>query len=107
MLMLAALALAAPPQASPPRVEEDIVIIGQRVRKVKFRIKSDKAGRTVCRIKRSSGDAEIDGLACEAARGCIASRSESAMVACLTPKMNQIPEQIAARRRMRIEHAPN
>ena len=107
MLILAAIGLAAAQQAAPPRVEEDIVIIGQRVRKVKFRIKSDKAGRTVCRIKRSSGDPEIDGLACEAARACLASRSEAAMVACLTPKMNRIPEQIAARRRMRIDHAPN
>jgi hypothetical protein len=104
--MIAALLLlaghpAVPAAAEPPSAENDIVIIGQRVRKVKFTIKTDRAGHVVCRIKRSSGDPEIDGLACEAARGCVASRSKEAMIACLTPRWEQIPAQIAARRRAR------
>lgn len=111
MILLAALALAAAPEASPPLAENDIVVIGQRVRKVKFRIKLDKAGRTVCRIRRSSGDSEIDSLACDAARPCVRPDivTKAAMMACLTPRWVQLPAQIAERRRIAREsggHAP-
>lgn len=97
--LLAALALAAAPEASPPPAENDIVVIGQRVRKIRFRLKTDKAGKAVCRIKRSSGDSEIDGLACDAARACMHSVSVAAMNACLAPRFDRIPAQIAERRR--------
>lgn len=99
--MIGALLLLAaqPATADAVPLENDIVIIGQKVRKIKFTLKSDKAGKPVCRIKRSSGDPEIDSLACDAARACMHSASESVMNACLTPRFNQIPAQIAARRR--------
>lgn len=108
--LLAALALAAAPEVS--AAENDIVIIGERIRKVKFRIKLDKAGRAVCRITRSSGDAEIDGLACDAARPCVRPDivTKAAMEACLAPRWAQLPAQIAERRRTRSErggHAPD
>jgi hypothetical protein len=108
MIALVALALATPPQAALP-AENDIVIIGQRVRKVKFRIKLDKAGRTVCRITRTSGDPEIDGLACDTARPCVRPDivTKAAMTACLEPRWAQLPAQIAARRRARIESDVN
>lgn len=102
--MIAALLLVAQPAAAaaePVSPENDIVIIGQRVQKLKFRLKTDKSGKAVCRIKRSSGDPEIDGLACDAARACMHSASEAAMTACLTPRFNQIPAQLAARRSLR------
>jgi hypothetical protein len=95
------LLLAAQPAVTATPPENEIVIIGQKVRKIKFRLKTDKAGKAVCRIKRSSGDPEIDALACDAARVCMHSASEAAMVACLTPKMNQIPARIAERRSAR------
>jgi len=87
--------------AEPPPAENDIVIIGERVRKIRFRIKLDKTGRTVCRITRSSGDAEIDALACDAARPCVRPDivTKAAMTACLEPRWAQLPRQIAARRR--------
>jgi hypothetical protein len=47
--------------------ENDIVVIGRRVQRVKFTLKTNKSGQAVCRIKRTSGDPEIDGLACDAA----------------------------------------
>jgi hypothetical protein len=112
MILLAAFALAAGVQASPTPLEEDIVVIGQRVRKVKFRVKLDKAGRVVCRITRSSGAADIDALACDAARPCVRPDivTKQAMTACLAPRWARIAEQIAARRRASSEgggHAPN
>lgn len=84
--------------AEPASAANDIVIIGQKVRKLKFRLKADKAGKVTCRIKRSSGDPEIDALACHAARACMHSTSEAAMNACLTPLFDQIPARLAARR---------
>jgi hypothetical protein len=103
------LLLAAQPVAAagvpPSQAENDIVVIGQRVRKVKFRIRLDKAGRSVCRITRSSGDAEIDGLACDAARPCVRPDivTKAAMTACLEPRWAQLPAQIAERRRLARE----
>lgn len=103
-MIVALLLFAAQPAAAAsagPAPENDIVIIGQRVRKLKFRIKLDKAGRVLCRITKSSGDAEIDGLACDAARPCVRPDivTEVAMNACLAPRWVQLPAQIAARRR--------
>jgi hypothetical protein len=99
LLLLAAQPAPAAVQPSPS--ENDIVVIGQKVRKVKFRVKADKAGNAVCRITRSSGDSEIDALACEAGRACAHSTSQSAMIACITPRWKQIATQVAERRRQR------
>ncbi len=104
--MIAALLLlagqpAVPAGTAPPSAENDILIIGQKVRKVKFSIKTDKAGNPVCRIRRSSGDAEIDALACEAGLACAHSASQSAMIACITPRWKQIAAQVAERRSAR------
>jgi hypothetical protein len=97
------LALAAQPAAVPPSSENDIVIIGQKVRKMRFRIKLDKAGQIACRITRSSGDSEIDRLACDAARPCVRPDivTKAAMEACLEPRWAQIAELVVARRRAR------
>jgi hypothetical protein len=101
--MIAALLLVAaqPAAVEAPPPENDIVIIGQRVRKLKFRIKSDKAGRVACRITRSSGDSEIDRLACDTARPCVRPDivTPAAMTACLEPRWAQLVAQIAKRRR--------
>jgi hypothetical protein len=88
-------------EAAPVAAEEDIVVTGERIRKLKFRIKLDKAGRTVCRVTRSSGDREIDGLACDTARPCVRPDivTKAAMEACLAPRWAQLPALIAERRR--------
>jgi hypothetical protein len=107
--MIAALLLTVaqpvPAVAGPTPAENDILIIGQRVRRIKFRIKLDKAGQAVCRITRSSGDSEIDGLACDASRPCVRPDivNRAAMTACLEPRWAQLPAQIAERRRIRSE----
>jgi hypothetical protein len=99
LLLVAAQPGAAPPEAAP--AENDIVVIGQKVRKVKFSVKTNKAGNAVCRIRRSSGDSEIDALACDAGRACAHLTSQAAMIACITPRWKQIATQIAERRRQR------
>ncbi|HEX9965237.1 MAG TPA: hypothetical protein VGB04_09665 [Allosphingosinicella sp.] len=98
LLLAAQPAAAAGVQPSP--AENEILVIGQRVRKIKFTVKTNKAGQAVCRIKRSSGDPDIDSLACDAGRACMSSTTQAAMVACVTPRFNQIPALIAARRRV-------
>jgi hypothetical protein len=96
---------AVPAEAAPAVAENDIVVIGERVRKIKFRIRSDQAGKISCRITRSSGDPEIDGLACDAARPCVRPDivTPAAMTACLESRWTQLPAQIAERRRLARE----
>jgi hypothetical protein len=107
MILSAALALALAQEASQPSEAEDIVIVGERVRKIRFTIRRNKAGAVVCRIRRSSGDAEIDALACETAQGCLGPPGESreAYLACLTPRWKAIPATLAARRHPRTDSA--
>jgi hypothetical protein len=112
MILLAALAFVAAQQASPPpAAEEDIVVIGRRVRRLRYSIKADrKTGIGICRVKKSSGDPEIDALACDAGRACMGASRKDAFLACLTPRFEKIPATIAARRRMKSEsgsHAQN
>jgi hypothetical protein len=100
-LLLLAAQPAPAADVQPGAMENDIVVIGQRVRKLKFRIKLDKAGRVACRITRSSGDPEIDRLACDAARPCVRpdTVTKAAMTACLEPRWAELPARIAERRR--------
>lgn len=111
--MIAALfLLGAEPAATPAVPENDIVIIGRKVRKIRFRIKLDKAGEVVCRITRSSGDPEIDSLACDVARPCVRPDivKPAAMTTCLESRWAQLPARIAERRRVareRGDRAPN
>ncbi|HEX8062312.1 MAG TPA: hypothetical protein VF535_03770 [Allosphingosinicella sp.] len=100
-LLLSSAQPALPAGAAPAAAENDIVIIGEKVRKIKFRIKLDKAGQAVCRITRSSGDPELDALACDTARPCVRPDivTKAAMEACLRPRWAQLPARIAERRR--------
>jgi hypothetical protein len=91
MMVTAALLLMA---QSPPAVAEappdpDIVVIGERLKKVRFKVKRDRKTRLgTCRITRSSGDAALDAMACEAAVACMGSEKASgaAFFACLNPR---------------------
>ncbi|HEX8127339.1 MAG TPA: hypothetical protein VF548_17325 [Allosphingosinicella sp.] len=100
-LLLVAAQPAVAGEAALPAPESDIVIIGERVRKLKFRMKLDKAGEVVCRITRSSGDVEIDRLACDTARPCVRPDivTKAAMQACLEPRWAQLPARISEMRR--------
>ena len=73
MLILALFLLQAPPQlqAAEPSSEE-IVVMGERLKRLRFSARVDKRGRVRCRVKRSSGDAKVDTIGCQAVEDCAA-----------------------------------
>ncbi|MDB5671273.1 MAG: hypothetical protein JWO25_2232 [Alphaproteobacteria bacterium] len=101
ILASALLALQSPPAVGPSvESSDEIVVIGQRVRRVRLTTRRDRrTGAQTCAIKRSSGDPAIDGAMCEAALSCakIATR-EAQMVACLGPLVAAIPRRLAEMR---------
>jgi hypothetical protein len=96
MIFAAALLLSAQPvQASPAASEEDIVVIGERLRKVRFRMKRDgKAKVGTCRITRPSGDSLLDEMVCKAAVDCMGERkiTMAAWTECMNPQMKKIAQ---------------
>lgn len=63
----------AAPAAQPP-VESEIVVLAERLRTVRIspgvKIRKGVVTTGTCKVKRSSGDAEIDALACDAVELC-------------------------------------
>jgi hypothetical protein len=99
LLALAAVQTAVPAPANPPT--EDIVVLARKLTKVRwsYAVRSDGSVKR-CAIKRSSGDAEIDALVCEATRQCGAEFSGAAapVNACLQPRALTLVEHLRARR---------
>jgi hypothetical protein len=60
----------AAPAARPPAVEQDITVIGQRLRRWTARYEV-RGSRVSCRTRRSTGDREIDAIGCSAFAACI------------------------------------
>jgi hypothetical protein len=91
MLFLAlALAVAAKADAPPPSSEaEQIVITGQRMKRLRVETKTDrKTGVQRCVVKRTSGDPALDGAMCEAVLACAKTARKSAeMEGCMRPRM--------------------
>lgn len=70
-MILLALALVQPEvQPAPPPVDQDIVVLGRRLKGVRFKGGVDRNGQVLCRLTRSSGDAEIDAIPCRAVHEC-------------------------------------
>ena len=74
--MIAALLLMlVPVAAAPPAVEQQIVVLAEKLKRSRFTWKaSDDSGEwklKYCRIKRSSGDAEVDAISCRALDACL------------------------------------
>lgn len=69
MLTLLLLAVQTAPSPPPP---PDVVVVGERLKQLRFSARVDRQGRVVCRIRRSSGDPAIDALPCAAVRDCAA-----------------------------------
>jgi hypothetical protein len=95
MIAAAALLAFAQPSAQPVEAEpdSDIVIIGERLGKVRFKMKRDrKTGLGTCRISRSSGDSILDKLACDAAVACMGPQkvTGAAFYACLNPRWKAV-----------------
>lgn len=85
--LLMAVQSAAPVEPSP----EEVVIIGERMRRLKLSTKTDrKTGVTRCVIKRSSGDQGFDAAICQGTLSCGAwVRTVPQMNACLKPHVER------------------
>lgn len=72
MMLVAALALAAAPEASPSLpTEQEIVVTGRRWNRVQYAAGVNRmTGKTRCRVTVSSGDPVIDRQVCEIAKAC-------------------------------------
>jgi hypothetical protein len=116
-----ALALAAAPAAEPaPAVAEEIVVIGERLKEWRGNWRT-RNGALTCKTTRSTGDAEIDAIGCQALTTCLApiapqmkvlanaklAKSErdrrmtalgQSAVPCLTDTRNAAVDALAARR---------
>jgi hypothetical protein len=74
MLSLAFLLLAQqPPVAAPDSaVQNEIVVIGEKLKAFGFKLKTKK-GSTVCTITKTTGDPQIDQIGCDAMTQCFSS----------------------------------
>lgn len=68
-MILLALALQAASPPPPVDTAEEIVVIGEKLKTWRAGIRFGKAGAT-CKIKTSTGDAEIDRIGCTAIEQC-------------------------------------
>ncbi len=102
-MMAVALLLALQDAASASQAPEELVVFGQRMRKLRFRTQRDrKTGAMKCRVLRSSGDVELDRIACDVGNLCATSINkddERALVACFEPKLAAGWDALVAQRR--------
>ncbi len=102
ILLAAALwALQAPAvQQADSAPEPEIVIIGERMRRLKLITRTDrKTGVTRCLFKRHSGDQAFDRMMCNAVLTCAETvRTRRQMEACLAPHISAFAAQLKARR---------
>lgn len=84
LLLIAALAAA----QTPPVVEEaphEIVVIGERTRRIRAATRTDrKTGEKTCRVRRSSGDKAFDRIFCDIMLDCAKTATKiEEMTACM------------------------
>ena len=98
---------AMPAAAQLPSDNDEIVVIGRKLGNVKIqygsRMKNGVLHIQACRVKKSSGDADIDQIPCQAITDCAAqfgpSRpSQSEFDKCVKPRMNAMKQALADRR---------
>lgn len=90
-ILLATALLAPQPVAAAHAPPDDVVVIGERIRRLKLTTKTDrKTGTTRCIVKRGSGDPSLDATMCDAVRSCAATaRTSQAMEACVKPRFTE------------------
>ena len=96
MIAIAAILFAATPVQQVPGLtadqEAEIVVTAQKARSMRWSYDLDKVGGVrKCKVTRTSGDAEIDQLGCEATRECAAKgfRKSAQMAACIRPRWRE------------------
>ena len=94
LAMIAALTEAAPAQ---PRPSDEIVVVGERMKRLRVVTRRDRrTGATRCIVRRSSGDAALDTAVCTATLACAATETqEKGMVDCLGPHIAAIAQRFA------------
>lgn len=89
-------------QAPPPPAEQapEIVVVGQKLRRIRLVTRVDKkTGERRCILRRSSGDTGIDAVMCEAAVACGSTETEVAgMERCMGIRIEAIAQRFAASR---------
>ncbi|HEY0112370.1 MAG TPA: hypothetical protein VGB59_04380 [Allosphingosinicella sp.] len=94
MIIAAALLFAQPSApAAETQPDHEIVVIGERLRKLRFKMKRNRTTMLgSCRITRSSGDAVLDKMACDAAVACMGAKKITGATfnACLNPRWKAI-----------------
>lgn len=88
-----ALALQTTPSLISAQSEQEIVVIGTRLRNIRFKLRRD--GKTMagsCRVTRTSGDVMLDTMACEAAVECMGTKKVTVpdFNKCMTPKWREL-----------------
>jgi hypothetical protein len=87
VILLALLAAVSSPSSSSP---DEIVVVAEKLRKIRLSADSDDAGRiTACRVAVSSGDKVLDEHACAATKACANGgvRSAEAISDCVDGRM--------------------
>lgn len=87
-------------QDATPPAQDDVVVVAERVRRLKLRIKTDRKTRTErCVLRRSSGDPAFDARMCAVSLACAkTARTGRQMEACLLPHVEAYARDLAARR---------
>lgn len=107
LLLVAALLLPAhrqdaqPAPTAPPPTTDEIVVIGERMRRLKLGTKIDrKTGVQTCVFRRRSGDPAFDAMMCEAVLTCAKTvKTTAQMESCLAPTIQAYARDMTARRR--------
>lgn len=102
-MLVAALALmlqqAAPPPAAP---EDEITVIGRRIRDMRFAVKYDRRRRGYrCIVRRTSGDPTLDTAVCDLGLRCVGTTTSVPQVeGCIKTGFGTLPGLYASERRM-------
>ncbi len=97
---------AQPAPTTPPPSADEIVVIGERMRRLKLGTKTDrKTGATICVFRRRSGDPAFDAMMCEAVLSCAKTvKTTAQMEACLGPTVQAYARDMTARRQAALAH---
>lgn len=89
------------PNAPHPDPHDDIVVIAERMRRIRATTHQNRrTGAIECRIRRSSGDALLDQDVCGASVACAKTETEVAgMNTCMGARMPEIARRFADRKR--------
>lgn len=101
LVALAAMQSALPAASAPTGTTDDVVVLARKLTKVRwtYAVRTDGSLKR-CTVKRSSGDAEVDALVCEATRQCGAEFAGAAapVTACIQPRALALVDALKDRR---------